>query len=92
MTLKQAENKISKLGGYAHIERMPLEQRNAYASQELKRSLSLNADWLFERANKKQIDLCEKLEYFDRNFAGKMDKKESEVWHWMWSLINELDK
>lgn len=65
MTLKQATNKIKTLGGYAHIDTMPLEQRNAYASTELANSLALNPEWLFEQANKKSIDLYSELKTLD---------------------------
>jgi hypothetical protein len=91
MTLTQATNKIQRLGGFAHIDTMPLEQRNAYAAEQLRDSLSLNATWLFDQANKKGIDLLPELQHFDREYAGRLGEKETECWNWMWALLNKLE-
>lgn len=90
MTFLQAYNKIKKLGGFAHIHGMPLEQRNAYAAQELGDSLSLNKTWLYGQAMKKNIDLSIKLKEFDgmRDGTKSMQAKQ---WHWMWKMIDDLD-
>ncbi len=62
----EAYKKIQSLGGFANIEKMPLEQKNAYAAEQLAQSLNLNKKFLFTNATEKGIDLSEELKNFDK--------------------------
>ncbi len=64
-TLNQATKKIPKLGGYAHIEDMPLEQRNAYGAEQLGSTLKLNPEVLYKDAMMLGHDLSKTLSIFD---------------------------
>ena len=64
-SIKTARAKISGLGGYAHIDQMPLAQRNAYAATELASSFGLNAEYWYKHATENNIDLLPYLRRID---------------------------
>jgi len=67
-TLNEAQDKISGKGGFANLDNAPLEQRNAYAAEELGGTLKLNKEYIYKNATEKGIDL---QPYLDELDSGK---------------------
>lgn len=70
-SLREAEKQITQAGVFAQIDNASLPAKNAYASQELAKSLGLNRDYLYKNATEQNVDLNEWLKKLDATPEGQ---------------------